>query len=110
MTLVYSPKKSGKSDFFTTMNFNIWLWFFRKVNFQNFQKVTLYGYLSISLFVIFLLSKLILGIIQKCYNLFAPYLNLPAITDVINDIINGIMMKLLPSQMMSLMKSLGGTI
>ena len=64
MVLVYSLKSLGKSDFFTTMNliFGLYLWSFREV---NFQKVTLYGYLSISLFVIFLSSKLILGIFQN---------------------------------------------
>ena len=68
MALVYSLKKSGKIRFFTTMIliFGLYLWCFREVNFQNFQKVILYGYLSISLFCNFFLSKLILGIIQKC--------------------------------------------
>ena len=67
--LVYSALKSlGKSDFLLQwiLIFGLYLWSFREVSFQNFQKVTLYGYLSISLFVIFLLSKLILDIIQKC--------------------------------------------
>ena len=86
-------KSLGKSDFLPKwiLIFGLYPWYFREVNFENFQKVTFCGYLSIWLFVIFLLSKLIPNIIKKCQDFFTQFLNFSAI----NDVINAIMMKFL---------------
>ena len=113
MALVYSLKKSGEIRFFTTMNFNIWS---VSLVFQgSYLSKSYIVWLSINFpFYNFSFIQANPGYYPKMLEFFYSIFEFFAITDVINDIINGNMMKLLPSQTMSLMTSLmtllGGTI